>query len=129
MVVRHLSGRGAGTRDWCVRRRLFGAGASAVFQQVNNGTHLFDHSSTRRGRRYVIGQHAAERLDERGVLEWQVVDGLANGALIDERPDSGPNPSVEVSQLLADGKEINAIWSHVISVDVAKLVTVHFFDE
>jgi hypothetical protein len=39
------------------------------------------------------------------------------------------NPSVEVVQILADGTDIKAVWSHVIPVDVAKLVTVHFFDE
>ena len=79
--------------------------------------------------RYVVGQHAAERLDERGVLEWQVVDGIDDGSLIVERPDTSPNPAVEVRQSLADGSEIKAVWSHIVSADVAKLVTVHFFDE
>ncbi|HLL89116.1 MAG TPA: DUF4258 domain-containing protein [Tepidisphaeraceae bacterium] len=79
--------------------------------------------------RYVVGQHAAERLDERGVLEWQVVDGIRDGSLIVERPAALPHRAVEVRQLLADGTEVKAVWSHVVSVDVAKLVTVHFFDE
>jgi hypothetical protein len=78
---------------------------------------------------YVVGQHAAERLDERGVLEWQVIDGVEQGSLIAERPHALPNPAVEISQFLADGTEVKAVWSHLISVDVAKLVTVHFFDE
>lgn len=78
--------------------------------------------------RYVIGQHAAERLDERSILEWQVVDGLDDGLLLTERPDALPSPAVEVRQSLADGTNIKAVWSHVISADVAKLVTVHFFD-
>jgi hypothetical protein len=30
---------------------------------------------------------------------------------------------------LADGTEVKAVWSHMVSIDVAKLVTVHFFDE
>jgi hypothetical protein len=42
--------------------------------------------------RYVVGQHAAERLDERGALEWQVVDGIENGALMAEWPNANPNP-------------------------------------
>lgn len=42
---------------------------------------------------------AVARLEERGMLEWQVVDGAASGRLIRER------------------------------AGVAKLVTVHFFDE
>lgn len=79
--------------------------------------------------RYVVGQHAAERLEERGVLEWQIVDGIDDGSLIVERPDALPNPAVEVRQSLADGSEVKAVWSHIASADVAKLVTVHYFDE
>ena len=79
--------------------------------------------------RYVVGQHAAERLDERGILEWQVVDGLEEGWLLRERSDSLPNPSIEVRQSLADGTAVKAVWSHLISIDTAKRVTVHFFDE
>lgn len=32
--------------------------------------------------RYVVGEHASERLVERGIMEWQVVAGLAEGKLI-----------------------------------------------
>ena len=78
--------------------------------------------------RYVIGQHASERLEERGIMEWQVVAGLAEGTLIVERSDAKPNPAVEVRQSLADGTEIKAVWSHLSLSGVAKLVTVHFFD-
>lgn len=35
--------------------------------------------------KYVIGQHASERLEERGIMEWQVVAGLEDGVLIMER--------------------------------------------
>ena len=79
--------------------------------------------------RYVVGQHAAERLDERGVLEWQVVDGLAAGELLTERPGAVPNPAIEVDQVLADGTPVKAVWSRLRSVDVAKLVTEHYYDE
>ena len=79
--------------------------------------------------RYVVGLHAAERLDERGVLEWQVIDGIEDAELLVERPNALPNPAVEFRQYLADGTEIKAVWSHLISVDTAKLVTVHYFDE
>jgi hypothetical protein len=78
--------------------------------------------------RYLVGQHAAERLDERGVLEWQVVDGIESGELLREDLRATPNPSVEVRQRLADGTEIKAVWSLLISIDTAKLVTVHFLD-
>ena len=82
-----------------------------------------------RNGQYLIGQHASERLDERGVLEWQVVDGLQEGTLMKERQDAMPHPAVEVRQLLADGTEVKAVWSLLIGGNVAKLVTVHFFDE
>jgi hypothetical protein len=32
--------------------------------------------------KYLIGQHASERLDERGIMEWQAVVGLEEGELI-----------------------------------------------
>jgi len=79
--------------------------------------------------KYVVGQHAVERLEERGVLEWQVVDGIEDGSLIAERPDALPNPAVEVRQSLADGTDVKAVWSYIASLGMAKLVTVHFFDE
>ena len=79
--------------------------------------------------RYVVGQHASERLEERGILEWQVVSGLDEGELIVERPDAKPNPAVKVRETLADGTEVKAVWSHLRQTGMAKLVTVHFFDE
>jgi hypothetical protein len=79
--------------------------------------------------RYVVGQHASERLDERGIMEWQAVVGLSDGQLIIERPNAKPNPAVEVHETLPDGTEFKAVWSHLPRSGVAKLVTVHFFDE
>jgi Domain of unknown function (DUF4258) len=78
--------------------------------------------------KYVVGQHAAERLEDRGIMEWQVVVGLEDGDLIAERPDARPNAAVEVRQSLADDTEFKAVWSHLHQSGVAKLVTVHFFD-
>ena len=92
--------------------------------------HLFD--TIRRlvaEERYVVGQHASERLEERGIMEWQAVHGLADGELIAERPESAPNATAEVRELLPDGTEFKAVWSHLRSSGVAKLVTVHFLDE
>lgn len=78
--------------------------------------------------RYVVGQHASERLDERGIMEWQAVAGLLEGELIVERQDALPNPAVEVLEELPDGTEFKAVWSLLPQSNVAKLVTVHFFD-
>ncbi len=63
--------------------------------------------------RYAVGQHASERLDERDILEWQVVSGLEDGELLAEMPDAVPHPKVEVSELLPDGTEVKAVWSHL----------------
>ena len=77
---------------------------------------------------YVIGQHASERLEERGIMEWQAVAGLHDGSLLTERPDATPNPTIEVREELPDGTEIKAVWSRLRHSGVAKLVTVHYFD-
>ena len=61
-------------------------------------------------------------------MEWQVVAGIDDGVLLDERPDALPNPAVEVQESLPDGTEFKAVWSHLETTGVAKLVTGHFFD-
>lgn len=78
--------------------------------------------------KYVVGLHASERLEERGIMEWQAVAGLEDGELLAECPDADPNPTVEVRELLPDGTEFKAVWAYLAQSDVAKLVTVHFFD-
>jgi uncharacterized protein DUF4258 len=78
--------------------------------------------------RYLIGQHASERLEERGILDWQAVAGLDDGELLIERYDAQPNPAVEVRESLPDGTEFKAVWSYLRRSGVAKLVSVHFFD-
>ncbi len=78
--------------------------------------------------KYVVGQHASERLEERGIMEWQAVAGFEDGELIAERPDATPNAVVEVRESLPDGAEFKAAWVYLRQSGVAKLVTVHFFD-
>ena len=90
---------------------------------------LFDRIRTAVAeRRYLIGVHAGNQLDDRGIPDWQVVAGLANGVLICERPHDKPNPAVEVEQLLPDRTPVKAVWSWLPHQKVAKLVTVHYFD-
>ena len=57
------------------------------------------------------------------------MDGLEGGTLLAERPNSQPNPTVEVRQMLADGTPVKAVWARLAAADAAKLVTVHFFDK
>ena len=78
--------------------------------------------------KYLIGEHASERLEERGIMEWQAVSALEDGALIVERPNDQPNPAIEVRQTLPDGADFKAVWSLLRQSGVAKFVTVHFFD-
>ena len=78
--------------------------------------------------RYAFSVHADERLRERRVVAWQVLAGLEHGRLLSERPSDRPNPSVEVDQWIADGSPVKAVWAHVRALDLAKLVTVHFYD-
>jgi hypothetical protein len=79
--------------------------------------------------KYIIGEHASERLDERGIMEWQAVFGMEDGELLVERPIATPHPAAEVKETLPDGTEFKAVWSLLRQSGVAKLVTVHFFDE
>jgi hypothetical protein len=79
--------------------------------------------------KYVVGEHAVQRLEERGILEWQAVLGLEEGELLLERPNDKPNAAVEVQERLPDGTRFKAVWSHLERSGVAKLVTVYFLDE
>ena len=78
-----------------------------------------------RAERYVISDHADERLRERKIELWQIISGLESGKLLQERPRSTPLPTAEVEQLLADGTAVKAVRAHVEPLDAAKLVTVH----
>lgn len=62
-------------------------------------------------------------------MEWQAVAGLDDGELLTERLEASPNPAIEVRETLPDGTEFKAVWSFLRVSQVAKLVTVHFFDE
>jgi len=78
--------------------------------------------------KYIVGQHAVERLEERGIFEWQVVAGTIDADCIAERPKALPNPTVELLQSLPDGTKIKVVWAHLRQSGAAKLITVHFID-
>lgn len=59
--------------------------------------------------RYVISNHADDRLRERRIPAWQVEAGVGDAELVQARPDATPNPIVEVEQILADGTPIKAV--------------------
>jgi hypothetical protein len=76
--------------------------------------------------RFLVGWHADERSEERDVTVWQIVAGLQDAQLLRERPRSKPNPSIVVKQTLADGTEVEVIWSWLEPSGRARLVTVYF---
>ena len=82
-----------------------------------------------REERYIVSRHANERLRQRRMMGWQIISGIESGILLMERPDATPNPAVEVQQQLADGTAVKAVWSWLEDDQVARLVTVHFFDQ
>lgn len=77
---------------------------------------------------FVVSNHADDRLRERKIAAWQIEAGLEEAKLFRERPDTKPNPSVEVMQHLPDGTPVKAVWSLLGYTGVAKLVTVHFLN-
>jgi len=78
--------------------------------------------------RYLFSLHADDMLRERGIVHWQIIHGIDSGHLIVARRDAQPNPIAEIEQILADGTPVKAVWAYIHELDMAKLVTVHFFD-
>ena len=78
--------------------------------------------------RYVVGAHAAERLEERGILEWQVIVAMDTARVLSEQPDARPYPTAVFEIILANGETATAVWSWIRALDLAKLVTVFFVD-
>ena len=61
--------------------------------------------------KYVVGQHASERLEERGIMEWQVVAGLEDGELIlrQELTMRIPGQRVKRTRLIQTEKYVVAV--------------------
>lgn len=76
--------------------------------------------------RFLVSWHADERCEERQVAVWQVVAGLEDARLQQERPASEPHPSIVVQQALVDGTEVEVVWAWMPESDRAMLVTVYF---
>lgn len=73
-----------------------------------------------------VSLHAQERLAERRVELWQILDGVEDAEVLEERPASRPHPSVVVRQILADGTEVRVVWSFSARLKDAALVTCFF---
>lgn len=79
-----------------------------------------------RNGRWVVSSHADDRLAERQIETWQVVEGFDDGETILVNPDAIPNPKILRRQSLPDGTEVVVVWSYDHAARVAKLVTVYF---
>ena len=79
--------------------------------------------------RYLIGDHAWERLLERGIMEWQIVAGMTDAQLNTERRLARPNPVVEMRVHLPNGDDCKVVWSLLRRERVAKLVTAHLLGD
>ena len=80
--------------------------------------------------RYLVGDHASNQLDRRGIVEWAVVAGSAEADWDDAvvRPASKPHATALIRILLPDGTPAIAVWCWLPIVERAKLVTVFFGD-
>ncbi len=74
----------------------------------------------------VFSVHADNRLQQRRIVRWQVVEGFEAGELLQAYISNKPNPKILLRQTLADGSQAVAVWAFVESIACAKLVTVYF---
>ena len=54
--------------------------------------------------KYLVGEHAAERLEERRIMEWQAIAGLASASLIVEQLEAKPHPTVRSPSCCRTGR-------------------------
>jgi hypothetical protein len=79
--------------------------------------------------RYLIGDHAGERLLERGIMERQIIAGMTEAQLVTERRFARPNPVVEMRVPLPNGDDCKVVWSLLRRERAAKLVTAHLLGD
>ena len=77
---------------------------------------------------YLLTEHAAGQLDKRNIPDWQVIAGMEDAVVLRERPNDSPFPVVEFEQALPDGTPVKTVWSWMAALEVANLVTVHYFN-
>jgi len=78
--------------------------------------------------RYELSIHADNRIEERGLMVWQIASALSDAKVLKARLDDRPWPSLLVSQILPDGTEVHAKWSYRSHDKMARLVTVYYPD-
>jgi hypothetical protein len=76
--------------------------------------------------RFIVSNHADDRLRERKMKLWQIVEGTDSARFISENTTASPNPTVVLEQLLPDGTAVHVVWAWIARRQIAKLVTVYF---
>jgi hypothetical protein len=79
-----------------------------------------------REERVVFTVHADERLWERKVERWHLLESFESGAIIQAHRGRRTEAKVLVQQVLPSGEEVIAVWTYVRSIECAKLITVYF---
>ena len=70
--------------------------------------------------------HAADMMMKRGISRLDVLDCLQNGEIIEDYPNSFPNPSCLVFGKIASNKIIHAVVG--IKDDMLMIITAYFPD-
>ena len=76
--------------------------------------------------RIVFTVHADNRLLERRICRWQLIEGLAEGEVIQSHSSSKGNPKLVVRQTLPSGEDVVTVWGFLKSTRQARLITVYF---
>ena len=79
-----------------------------------------------REERIVFTVHADNRLHERNVERWHLIESFETGHVIQSHRSARPDPKLVVEQMIPSGETVIAVWGYVKSIRKAKLITVYF---
>ena len=69
--------------------------------------------------------HADNRIAQRGMVRWHLVESFDHGIVLQSFPQSRPHPTIKVRQVLVDGTSVVVVWAYVRSLRLASVVTVY----
>lgn len=79
-----------------------------------------------RQNKYIIKQHAKQRMGERQVSGAEMSDVIINGDMIEETSDAFPFPKYLFMKLVRDGEPLYV--SVAFDGELAYIITVHWYD-
>lgn len=83
------------------------------------------HEAVRQNK-YIIKQHAKQRMGERQVTDTEMLDVIFNGDMIEETSDAFPFPKCLLMKLVRGGEPLYA--SVAFDGELAYIITVHWYD-